>query len=39
LYRDKLDLGEEDGLHFVVKKTNPRRFSNRDFEIYDGKWI
>jgi len=33
-------VGEEDRLHFVAKEINNRsnqeRFSNRDFEIYNG---
>jgi len=37
LYRDRLDLEEEDKLHFVAKKVNKRsklwRFLNKDFEI------
>jgi len=36
-YKDRLDLEEEDKLHFVANNVNtkskPGRFSNKDFEI------
>lgn len=36
-YRDILDLGEEESLHFVSikvnKRCNPGKFSNGDFEM------
>jgi len=39
-YRDRLDLDQEDRLHFVAKNVNKKsnlgKFSNSDFEIYGG---
>lgn len=41
-YRDILDLGEEDKVHFVSKKVNNltlRASQKRNFEIYDGNFV